>query len=63
MKTKSHRGAAKRIRRTGSGKLVRARAGRGHLKLAKSRKRFRQLKGNKVLTGGDKRTASRLLGK
>jgi large subunit ribosomal protein L35 len=62
MKTKSHRGAAKRIRRTGSGKLVRARAGRGHLKLAKSRKRFRQLKGMKELTGGDRRNASRLGG-
>jgi large subunit ribosomal protein L35 len=62
MKTKSHRGAAKRIRRTGSGKLVRARAGRGHLKLAKSRKRFRQLKGTKELTGGDRRNASRLGG-
>jgi len=63
MKTKSHRGAAKRIRRTGSGKLVRARAGRGHLKLAKSRKRFRQLKGTTELTRGDKRNASRLLGR
>jgi large subunit ribosomal protein L35 len=62
MKTKSHRGAAKRIRRTGSGKLVRAQAGRGHLKLAKSRKRFRQLKGTKVLTGGNRRNASRLGG-
>jgi large subunit ribosomal protein L35 len=61
MRTKSHRGAAKRIRRTGSGKLVRARAGRGHLKLAKSRKRFRQLKGTTELAKGDRRTASRLL--
>jgi large subunit ribosomal protein L35 len=62
MKTKSHRGAAKRIRVTGSGKLVRARAGRGHLKLAKSRKRFRQLKGTKELTGGNLRNAKRLGG-
>jgi len=61
MKTKTHKGAAKRIRRTGSGKLVHERSGRGHLKLAKSRKRFRQLKGTKELTKGNRRTASRLL--
>lgn len=63
MKTKSHRGLAKRVRRTGSGKLVRERAGRGHLKLAKSRKRFRQLKGTKELAPGDRRSASRMLGR
>ncbi len=62
MKQKTHRGAAKRIRRTGSGKLVRARAGRGHLKLAKSRKRFRQLKGYTELAPGDRKVAKRMLG-
>lgn len=61
-KMKTHRGAAKRIRVTGSGKLVRARAGRGHLQLAKSRKRFRTLKGTTKLAPGDARNAKRMLG-
>lgn len=62
-KMKTHRGAAKRIKTTGSGKVVRAQAGRGHLKLAKSRKRFRTLKGTAPLAKGDARNVKRMLGR
>ncbi len=61
-KMKTHRGAAKRIKKTGTGKLMRAQAGRGHLQLAKSRKRFRTLKGSAGLAPGDARNAKRMLG-
>ncbi len=61
-KMKTHRGAAKRIKVTGSGKLVRGRAGRGHLKLAKGKNRFRRLKGGADLAPGDNKVAKRMLG-
>ncbi len=41
---------------------MRAQAGRGHLQLAKSRKRFRTLKGSAGLAPGDARNAKRMLG-
>lgn len=62
-KMKTHRGTAKRIKVTGSGKLRRARAGRGHLKLAKGKNRYRRLKGNSELAPGDAKTVKRLLGR
>jgi large subunit ribosomal protein L35 len=36
-KMKTHSGAKKRVKVTGSGKLMRRQAGRGHLKLAKGK--------------------------
>ncbi len=45
MKLKSHSGASKRIRRTGSGKLMRRKAGRRHILTSKARDRKRRLKG------------------
>ena len=62
-KMKTHKGAAKRFKVTGSGKLMRSQAGRGHLKLAKSRKRFRTIKGDAPLTKGDARNAKRMIGR
>ena len=62
-KMKTHKGAAKRFKVTGSGKLMRSQAGRGHLKLAKSRKRFRTIKGDAPLTQGDARNAKRMIGR
>ncbi len=44
-KLKSHSGAAKRFRRTGTGKLVRRKAGRRHILTSKRRDRKRRLKG------------------
>lgn len=44
-KLKSHKGVGKRFHRTGSGKLVRRKAGRRHLLTGKQRSRKRRLKG------------------
>ncbi len=62
-KMKTHKGAAKRFKVTGSGKVMRAQAGRGHLKLAKSRKRFRTLKGDAPLVKGDLKNVKRMIGR
>ena len=62
-KMKTHKGAAKRVKVTGSGKLMRAQAGRGHLQLAKSRKRYRTLKRDAPLAKGDARNAKRMIGR
>lgn len=45
LKTKTHSGAKKRFRRTGTGKLVRRKAGGRHLLTGKARDRKRRLKG------------------
>jgi large subunit ribosomal protein L35 len=44
-KLKSHSGASKRLARTGTGKLVRRKAGRRHILTSKARDRKRRLKG------------------
>lgn len=62
-KMKTHKGAAKRFKVTGSGKIRRSQAGRGHLKLAKSRKRFRTLKNDAPLVKGDERNVKRMIGR
>lgn len=43
-KLKTHRGAAKRFKKTGTGKIKRAKACRGHLLTGKSSKRTRGLR-------------------
>ncbi|MBM4125054.1 MAG: 50S ribosomal protein L35 [Nitrospira sp.] len=45
-KMKTHKGASKRLRRTGSGKLMRRKAGRRHILTSKARDRKRRLKGS-----------------
>ena len=45
-KVKSHSGVKKRFQRTGSGKIVRHKAGRRHLLNGKSSNRKRRLSGN-----------------
>jgi len=61
-KMKTHRGAAKRIKVSGSGRIMRKQAGRGHYKLAKSNDRFRRLKGDVDLAPGDAKVTKRMLG-
>lgn len=61
-KMKTHSGAKKRIKVTGSGKYMRRQAGRGHLKLAKGKHTFRRRRGEVELSTGDARTAKKLLG-
>jgi large subunit ribosomal protein L35 len=62
-KMKTHSGAKKRIKVTGSGKFMRRQAGRGHLRLAKGKDTFRRRAGDVEMVAGDRRTAKKLLGK
>jgi large subunit ribosomal protein L35 len=61
-KMKTHSGAKKRIKITGSGKLQRRQAGRGHLNLTKGNDRFRRLKGTTDLAPGDAKVIKKQLG-
>lgn len=61
-KMKTHSGAKKRIRVTGSGKLMRQRAGKRHLNEHKPTSRTRRLGKDVVLSPADTKTARRLLG-
>jgi large subunit ribosomal protein L35 len=61
-KMKTHRAAAKRLRFTGSGKVVRKRAFARHILEKKSPKRKRRLGKMIVVSRADRRRARRLLG-
>lgn len=61
-KMKTHRGAAKRFKKTGSGKVVGKKAWRGHNRHKKSSARWRRVKGAKVLDGANEKRMNRLLG-
>ena len=52
-KMKTHRGAAKRFKRTGSGKLKRHQAYTSHLAQNKTTKQKRQLAKSAVVSSGD----------
>lgn len=60
-KLKSHRGLAKRVRLTGTGKVKAFRAGKRHLLTTKSAKRKRHLRGTMNLPQAECRTVHRLL--
>jgi len=49
-KKKTNKAAAKRVKRTATGKLKYAKAGSGHLLSSKSRKRKRNLRGGGILS-------------
>jgi large subunit ribosomal protein L35 len=61
-KMKTHSGAKKRFKVTGTGKLTRRKAFRNHILEKKPSKRTRRLKGEAVVTGGDRDRAKKLLG-
>ena len=63
MKQKTHKGTAKRIKVTGSGKLRREQAGRRHLLEGKPSKRTRRLKGTEAVAKPDTTRVKRLLGR
>ena len=52
-KMKTHRGSAKRFKRTGSGKLKRHQSGMNHQSDAKSKKRKRHLAKPTLVSNGD----------
>jgi large subunit ribosomal protein L35 len=60
-KTKTHSGASKRFRSTGTGKIVRQKAGRRHLLEHKSTKRTRRLDGRTVVSANDTKRVKKML--
>ena len=52
-KLKTHRGAAKRFKKTGTGKFVRAKAFKRHILTSKTRSRKRGLRGTVVVSDAD----------
>ncbi|AWB83946.1 50S ribosomal protein L35 [Corynebacterium liangguodongii] len=63
MKQKTHKGTAKRIKVSGSGKLRREQAGKRHLNESLSSKRRRKLSGTTDVARADNKRIKRLLGK
>ena len=62
-KTKTHSGAKKRFKLTGSGKVIRRRANRNHLLEHKPTKRTRRLDGTLVVAPADAKNVKKLLRK
>jgi large subunit ribosomal protein L35 len=62
-KMKTHSGASKRFRVTGTGKIMRRRANRNHLLEHKSSTRTRRLANEVTLSPADTKKMKRLLGK
>ena len=62
-KMKSHSGARKRFKITGSGKLMHARTNRRHLLEHKPSTRTRRLANEEVLAPADLKKAKKLLGR
>ena len=52
-KLKTHRGAAKRFKKTGTGKIVRASAFKRHILTSKTTKSKRHMRGAKAVTDAD----------
>ncbi|MCL6589133.1 MAG: 50S ribosomal protein L35 [Firmicutes bacterium] len=61
-KMKTHRGAAKRFKITGSGKIKKNFAFKSHLLESKSPKRKRNLRKAEIISAGDTRRVKRMLG-
>jgi len=62
-KTKTHRGAAKRFRITGTGKIRRRKVNRSHLLEKKSSRRKRRLARGAEVQGARRKHVKRLLGR
>lgn len=61
-KMKTHRGAAKRFRVTGTGKIMRAKAFKSHILEKKSQKRKRNFRQEAQIAPADKKVVARQLG-
>jgi len=62
-KQKTHRGAAKRFKITGTGRILRRKVNRSHLLEKKPSTRTRRLAREAEVTGGQKKHVERLLGR
>ena len=60
-KLKTHRGAAKRFKRTKTGKFLRSKAFKQHILNSKSTKRKRRLRGTTVVAAVDTPKLARML--
>ena len=60
-KMKTHRGAAKRFKKTGSGKFVRSRANKQHILTKKSAKRKRRLRKDALISAVDAKRVKQML--
>jgi large subunit ribosomal protein L35 len=60
-KLKTHRGAAKRFKKTGTGKIVRSKAFKQHILTSKSRSRKRSLRGTTVVSPADAAKLRRMI--
>lgn len=60
-KMKTHRGAAKRFKRTGSGKIVRARSNKQHILTKKASKRKRHLRKSAVVSSVDAKRVKQMV--
>jgi large subunit ribosomal protein L35 len=61
MKLKTHRGAAKRFKRSARGKFLRGKAFKQHILTSKPRKRKRHLKGTSTVSAPDTAKLARML--
>lgn len=61
-KMKTHKGSAKRFRRTGTGKIMRAKAFKSHILTKKSPKRIRGFRKEEALGAGDAKVVSQRMG-
>ena len=60
-KMKSHRGAAKRFRRTATGKIVRSRANKQHILTKKSSRRKRRLRKSALVSSAENKRLQQML--
>jgi large subunit ribosomal protein L35 len=60
-KLKTHRGAAKRFKKTGTGKIVRASAFKRHILTSKTTKSKRQMRGTSEVSEADVDRLKRML--
>ena len=60
-KMKTHRGAAKRFKKTGSGKIVRTKSNKQHILTKKSPKRKRNLRKDAIVDKVDEKRLKQML--
>ena len=60
-KMKSHRGAAKRFKKTGSGKIARQKANKQHILTKKTTKRKRSLRQHALISDADEHRVRKML--
>jgi large subunit ribosomal protein L35 len=60
-KLKTHKGAAKRFRKTATGKIVRSKAFKQHILTSKTRSRKRAMRGTVVVSPADAKKLARMI--